>query len=137
MERLTSAVQVVRDRDVVAIAVSILHALDTMQPCPVPAAPVPSNELAELLDKYTPGSVPQHLGAEFELYDSAMQRRYRARSENERRLGSLLWAEQCLREHDRAEHEVIRAFNRDYWGVEEPASADCSVRWGQAHQRAM
>jgi len=132
MERL-AAIQVVHVRDVLAIATSILHALDTLRPIPVPGAPVPSNELAGLLDKREPAIVPSHMGAEFALYDEALMRRARARSENERRLATVLWAEQCLRAAGDSGHETLHRFARAHYGMTEPASADCSERWRQAH----
>lgn len=132
MEHVTAAVQAVDPLDLIAVAIDILQALELMRPVPIPAAPVPSAELAALLDHRQPVSVPQHMGAEFALYDAGIQRRYRARSENERRIGVTLWAEQYLREHGRAEHKTLREFNRKHWGVAEPASADIALRYAQA-----
>src|SRR5215510_12034274 len=94
---LTAAVKLLRSQDVVAIARSVLNALETMRPINVPPMPVPSDELCALLDKRTPGTVPEHMAAEFTAYEQAMLRRYNARAENDRRLRTLLWAEQCLR----------------------------------------
>lgn len=129
---LVAAVKLIRTQDVLAIARSVLMALDTMRPIPVPPMPVPSDELCALLDKRTPGSVPEHMQAEFSAYEQAMLRRYNARAENERRLRTSLWAEQCLRERGDAEHIQIRRFNRDQWGMTEPAAADVSLRWAQS-----
>lgn len=125
---------VVRRRDNVAIALSVANALETMRPLDVPAAPVPSNELAELLDRRGPGTVPDHLGAAFAAYNAALMARYEARGENERRLRTVLWAEQCLREAGRIEHATVRRFCRTIWGIEAPASACVAERWAQAQR---
>lgn len=133
---LAAAVKLIRSQDVLAIARSVLNALDTMRPVPVPAMPVPSDELCALLDKHTPTSVPEHMAAEFTAYEQAMLRRYNARGENERRLRTLLWAEQLLRERGEADHIQLRRFNRDHWGMTEPAAADIALRWAQSRMHA-
>lgn len=129
MERLADVPK--QALDLMGVALGIASGLDLMRPLEVPAAPVPSAELAELLDRRQPVSVPDHMGAEFAMYDAARNRRQQARSENERRLGVVLWAEQYLREHGQPEHQLVRDFNRRCWGVADEASADVAVRWAQ------
>src|SRR5262245_41334313 len=125
-------VGLLKSNNLIGIALSILHGLDDMYPQTVPPRPVPSAELCAALDKRPAGSIPEELSAEFEMFHSAMLRRHDALAENERLIRTLLWAEQYLRENGRPEHEIVRAFNRDHWGVSEPASADIRVRWAQA-----
>lgn len=128
---LAAVVNLLRSNDVVALARSVMNALETMRPIVVPPAPVPSDKLCKVLDG-GPCAVPEELSAEFEAYRCAMLRRHNAREENARRVRSCLWAEQCLREHNQPEHVVMRKFNRDQWGLLEPAAADIALRWAQA-----
>lgn len=127
MERLSE----VDIRDTLAIALQVAEALDQMRPLHVPAAPVPSAELAQLLDRREPASVPEHMKAEFTMYGDAISRRIWTRSENERRLDTLLWAEQRLRAAGHPEHEFVRAFTQRHWGVRAEASECCAERWAQ------
>jgi hypothetical protein len=132
MERLAPEVPGIDPRDTLAIALQVAEALDTQRPLHVPPMPVPSDELAQLLDRRDLGTVPEHMRAEFTAYADAISRRYYTRSENRRRLDTLLWAEQCLRAHGNAEHEFVRAFTQRHWGVRDEASECCAERWAQA-----
>ena len=113
--------------DRVAAALETLHLCEEMYPMAIPNKPSLSPELFELVNAEMPRSVPKEMRGEFEAYVNARTQRANALGENARRLRALLWAEKTLREHDRDEHEVLRAFNRDTWGVAEPASSDIAV----------
>ena len=122
------------DRD--AIALEVLHSLDTMQPMDVPQLRLPSAQLQKLLDLRNPVSCPEELTLELEQFANSRLARANAKGENERRLRTLLWAEQWLRAAGRAEHCLLRDFNREAWGVNESASRDIAEREAQVRAHA-
>jgi hypothetical protein len=117
--------------DSVSVALETMHACELMEPMAIPEMPSLSPELFELVNAPMPSSVPKQLRPEFDAYVNARTQRANARGENERRLRTLLWAEKTLRDHARDEHEVLRAFNRDVWGVTEPAASDVAAMEAQ------
>lgn len=125
----------IAQRDIVSIALKVLHAIDTLEPVEVPRALVPSPKLRELLDGH-PCTVPDEQKDEHAAYVAARDARAQAKQENVRRLRATLWAEQCLRANRKQEHEVLRAFNRDVWGVHESASRDMAEREAQVRAHA-
>lgn len=134
--RPATLMETLRKRDTVAIALTVLHSCDELRPLAVPRIAQPSNELAALLDARTPRNVPEELKAEFKAWHATRMARMEAKAENLRRIRTTLWAEQCLRRHQRQEHEVIRAFNRDVWFIHESASGDIAAREAQAREVA-
>lgn len=118
------------------VALEVVHSLDTMQPMDVPPVPQPSAALQKALDKKPPESVPEDLELELQHFANARMARANARGENVRRLRSLLWAEQYLRVRGRQEHELVRAFNREVWGVCDAASSDIAEREAQVNAHA-
>lgn len=132
----------IRARDQVTLAISVLHAIESLAPIEVPRVPPMSPELESLMSN-GPKTLPEgtdtatvRLRAEHEGYCAKLLTRAGVKSENERRVRSTLWAEQCLRKHGHEEHEVLRAFNRDVWGVNESASRDIAEREAQVRTHA-
>lgn len=133
MDRLNSDEQTAQlkaalvSSDMLTAALSIFHRLDVLEPMSIPDPHVPSIELQNALDKQPPQSCPEELVHELEGYRNTQLRRVNARETNRFNLRSLLWAEWYLRAHERAEHEVLRAFNCEAWGVLEDAP-ECNAK---------
>lgn len=121
--------------DLNAIALGVMHSIDTMNPIELPPLPGRTTELYKLTSGNAPHNVPEHLSVEFDGWSNAIKMRANARAENTRRLRTLLWAEMRLRSQGFAEHEVLRAFNRDVWAVPDAARSDFSERDAQLARR--
>jgi hypothetical protein len=137
----------IRARDVVKIALDVLHEIDNLGPLAIPGIPMRSENLLKCMNLYPPRSIgegvdfkteadKQAVIEEHKVYCEAVMARVEAKGENKRRLRSTLWAEQLLRSHQRQEHEVLRAFNRDEWHVRESASLDVAEREAQVREHA-
>lgn len=127
---------ILRKRDPVQIALSTFHERETLRPVDVPSLPVPSEALETVLRARTPSTVDKDLRAEHGAYCKARDKRIGAKAENARRLRTSLWAEQCLRAAGKPEHRLMRAFNMQAWGMQEPASDDVAVREQQVRAHA-
>jgi hypothetical protein len=110
--------------DLTKFAEHILKNLERLEPQHIPDMPMPSGALLAQFESWPPQSVKEDLKFELDTYVQARDARVAAKSNNKFNLRSLLWAESYLRKNGREEHEVIRAFCMEVWGVIEPAS-DC------------
>jgi hypothetical protein len=129
-------IEMLRSYDLEAIAMDTLHRVDELRPYDVPLVVPPSEQLHKVLSLRTPISVPDELKFEFESRHEQVMARANAKAENLRMLRATLWAEVYLRQKGREEHEVLRAFNRDIWGVSEPASVEIDLREAQVKAHA-
>lgn len=115
-------------RDPVQLAMLTFQERETLRPVEIPLLPRRSQALEKLMNADRPSTVPEELRDERDAYCAARDARIHAKAENARRLRSSLWAEQCLRKAGKSEHHLLRAFNKQTWGVIDAASEDFAVR---------
>lgn len=99
------------------IAMSTMHALDSLKPVPVPRRLEFSDP--KVIDKWRiGGSIPDALQPEFKGWLAHTEERITALSENERRLRTTLWAHAELEKHGKRDFaQLLARFHRENWRI--------------------